>query len=192
MDDNDTEKAEIARAPDGVDAQLVLVGSFLSETEVLLERLRNLQIPQHVGMAAAGRALSADLPKALIAQVQSDLSSGALSKRWQEALKRASGDAGEEPEQRVAAVAAVLIELAQRAARYIAVRADEWAGDAYRLEGQANALEGQLQRFHRAREGISRSRGEGVAADARQAQRRQERMAGSGPGHGGGDDGDDA
>jgi hypothetical protein len=192
MNENDTEKTEIAKAADGVDAQLVLVGSFLSETEVLIERLRNLQIPQHVGMAAAGRALSADLPKALIAQVQSDLSSGALLKRWQEAIKRASGDAGEEPEQRIAAVAAVLIELAQRAARYVAVRADEWAGDAYRLEGQANALEGQLQRFHRAREGISRSRGEGAAADARQTQRRQERMAGSGPGHGGGDDGDDA
>lgn len=192
MDENDTEKAEVARAPDGVDAQLVLVGSFLSETEVLLERLRNLQIPQHIGMAAAGRALSADLPKALIAQVQSDLSSGALSKRLQEAIKRASGDAGEEPEQRIAAVAAILIELAQRAARYVAVRAEEWAGDAYRLEGQANALEGQLQRFHRAREGISRSRGEGAATDARQTQRRQERMAGSGPGHGGGDNGDDA
>jgi hypothetical protein len=51
---------------------------------VLIERLRNLQIPQYVGMAAAGRALSTDLPKALIAQVQSDLSSGALLKRWQE------------------------------------------------------------------------------------------------------------
>ena len=192
MNENDTEKAEIARAPDGVDAQLVLVGSFLSETEVLLERLRNLQVPQHVGMAAAGRALAGDLPKALIAQVQSDLSTGALAKRWQDAVKRASGDAGEEPEQRIAAVAAVLIEVAQRAARYIAVRAEEWASDAYRLEGQANALEGQLQRFHRTRDGIARSRSEGAAADARQAQRRQERTTGAGPGHGGGDDGDDA
>lgn len=190
MDETETEKTEVVKAPDGVDAQLVLVGSFLSETEVLIERLRNLQIPQHIGMAAAGRALAVDLPKALVAQVQSDLSTGALAKRWQEAVKRASGDAGEEPEQRVAAVAALLIELSQRAARYIAVRAEEWASDAYRLEGQANALEGQLQRFHRAREGISRSRREGAATDARQAQRREERASGVGPGHGG-DDGND-
>jgi hypothetical protein len=187
MDTSDDENTEVVRVPDGIDAQLVLVGSFLSETEVLIERLRNMQIPQHVGMAAAGRAVSADLPRALVAQVQSDLSSGALAKRWQEALKRTSGDAGEEPEQRVAAVAALLIELAQRAARYVAVRAEEWAGDAYRLEGQANALEGQLQRFHRAREGISRSRAEGAATDARQAERRQARATGTGPGHGGGD-----
>lgn len=190
MDETETEKTEVVKAPDGVDAQLVLVGSFLSETEVLIERLRNLQIPQHVGMAAAGRALAADLPKALVAQVQSDLSTGALAKRWQEAVKRVSGDAGEEPEQRVAAVASLLIELSQRAARYIAVRAEEWAGDAYRLEGQANALEGQLQRFHRAREGISQSRREGAATSARQARRREERASGVGPGHGG-DDGND-
>ncbi len=191
MSDTDSEDTEVIRPPDGVDAQLVLVGSLLSETEVLIERLRNLQIPQHVGMAAAGRALAGDLPKALIAQAQSDLSTGALTKRWQEALKRASGDAGEEPEQAVAAIAALLIEQAQRTARYVAVRAEEWASDAYRLEGQANALEGQLQRFHRTREGISRSRVEGAAADARQERRRQERAASVGPGHGGEGDGDD-
>jgi len=191
MHDSDSEDTQ-TRLPDGVDAQLVLVGSLLSETEVLIERLRNLQIPQHVGMAAAGRALAGDLPKALVAQVQSDLSSGALAKRWEGAIKRASGDAGEEPEQRMAAVAALLIEQAQGAARYVAVRADEWAGDAYRLEGQANALEGQLQRFHRTREGISRSRAEGAATDARQEQRRQERSRGVGPGHDGGGDGNDA
>jgi hypothetical protein len=156
----DAADSEPARAPDVTSAQLVLVGSLLSETEVLIERLRNLQIPQHVGMAAAGRALASDLPKALIAEVQADLSTGALLKRWEDAVKRASGDAGEEPEQRIAAVAALLIELAQRAARHVAVRAEEWAGDAYRLEGQANALEGQLQRFHRARESIARVRGE--------------------------------
>lgn len=191
MTESDLEKTEITRAPDATDAQLVLVGSLLSETEILIERLRNLQIPQHVGMAAAGRALTSDLPKALIAQVQSDLSSGAIGQRWQEALKRVSGDAGEEPEQRLAAIAALLIEQAQRAARYVAVRAEEWASDAYRLEGQANALEGQLQRFHRAREGISRSRAEGAAAEAKQAKRRSERASGIGPGHGG-DDGNDS
>jgi hypothetical protein len=191
MTDTDAEKTEVARVPDATDAQLVLVGSLVSETEILIERLRHIQITQHVGMAAAARALAADLPKALVGQVQSELSSAALSQRWQEALERVSGDAGEEPEQRVAAVAALLIELSQRAGRYVAMRAEEWANDAYRLEGQASALEGQLQRLHRAREGIARARAEGAATDARQAKRRRERASGEGPGHGG-EDGDDA
>lgn len=190
MTDTDAEKTEVARVPDATDAQLVLVGSLVSETEILIERLRHTQIPQHVGMAAAARALAADLPKALVGQVQSDLSSGALGQRWQEALKRVSGDAGEEPEQRLA-IAALLIELSQRAARYVAVRAEEWANDAYRLEGQASALEGQLHRFHRARDGIAKARAEGAVTDARQAKRRRERASGEGPGHGGAD-GDDA
>lgn len=187
MTELDPDKTEITRVPDATDSQLVLVGTLLNETEVLIERLRNLQIPQHVGMSAAGRALAADLPKALISQVQADLSSGALAQRWQEAMKRVSTEAGEEAEQRMAAVAAVLIDLAQRAARYIGVRAEEWASDAYRLEGQAGALEGQLQRFHRAREGIARSRSEGASAALRQEQRRAERAHGTGPGHGGSD-----
>ncbi len=161
---SDPAERDPGRTPDATSAQLVLVGSLLSETEVLIERLRHLQIPQHVGMAAAGRALAADLTKALIAEVQADLSTGALLTRWDEAMKRTSGDAGEEPEQRIAAVAAMLVELAQRAARHIAVRADEWASDAYRLEGQANALEGQLQRFYRARESVAQARKDATAS----------------------------
>ncbi len=192
MADTPTEKTEPSPPKDGVDAQVVLVSSFLSENEVLIDRLRSVQIPQHVGMAAAARALAADLPRVLMAQTQADLSSGALGQRWQEALKRISADAGEEPERLLAAVATLFIELAQRAGRYIGVRAEEWAGDAYRLEGQASALEAQVQRFHRAREGISRSRAEGQTAAERQAERREEREAGVGPGHGGEDDGHDA
>src|SRR5262245_2892394 len=111
---SDATETDSARTPDETSAQPVLVGSLLSDAEVLIERLRNLQIPQHVGIAAAGRALAADVPKALIAEVQADLSTGALLKRWEDTVKRASGDAGEEPEQRIAAVAALLIELAQR------------------------------------------------------------------------------
>lgn len=192
MADSPTEKTESSQPGDGVDAQLVLVSTFLSENEVLIERLRHAQIPQHVGMAAAGRALAADLPRVLMAQVQADLSSGALGKRWQEALKRLTPDAGNEPEQLLAAAATLLIELAQRMGRYVAVRAEEWAGDAYRLEGQANALEAQVQRFMRARDGISRSRAEGAATAERQAQRRHEREEGAGPGHAEEPDGNDA
>lgn len=191
MADAAAKKPEVARAPDATDAQLVLVGSLVRETEMLLGRLRHAQIPQHVGMAAAARALAADLPKALVAQVQSDLSSGALGRRWQEALGRVAGDTGETLEPHLAAVAALLVELSQRAARYVAVRAEEWANDAYRLEGQASALEGQLQRLHCARDGIARARDEGQATAARQARRREERRSGVGPGHGG-RDGDDA
>lgn len=192
MTDRPTEKTECSQPSDGIDAQLVLVSAFLSDNEVLIERLRHVQIPQHVGMAAAGRALAADLPTAIMAQIQADLSSGALGKRWEDTLTRLSAGAGNEPAQLLAAVAALLIELAQRMGRYAAVRSDEWAGDAYRLEGQASALEAQVQKFLRTREGISRSRAEGKVAAARQAQRRQEREEGAGPGRAEEPHGDDA
>lgn len=187
--DEDTEKTQVTRTPDATDSQLVFVCTLINEAEVLIERLRNLQIPQHIGMAAAGRALSVDVSKALISQVQADLSSGALGQRFTEALKRLNADAGEESEQRLAAIASLLIELAQRASRYIAVRGEEWSSDAYRLEGQSGALEAQLQRFHRARQGIQKSRSEGETAELRQAERRAERARGQGPKHGG-EDGD--
>ena len=192
MADAPTDRTEKSPSHDGVDSQLGLVSTFLSENEVLIERLRHVQIPQHVGMAAAGLALAADLPRVLMAQTQADLSSGALGKRWHDLLKRLSADAGEEPERLLAAVATLLIELAQRAGRYVAVRGEEWSSDAYRLEGQASAIEAQVHRFQRAREGISRSRMEGQAAAARQAERREERDAGIGPGHGEENDGHDA
>ncbi len=181
----DTDKTEITKTPDGTDSQLVFVCTLINETEVLIERLRNLQIPQHIGMAAAGRALSVDVSKALISQVQSDLSSGGLAQRFAEALKRLNADAGDESEQRVAAIASLLIDLAQRAARYIAVRGEEWSSDAYRLEGQSGALEAQLQRFHRARQGIQSARAEGAATDKRQEERRVQREQGQGPLRGG-------
>lgn len=182
---SDTDKTEITKTPDGTDSQLVFICTMINETEVLLERLRTLQIPQHIGMAAAGRALSVDVPKALIAQVQADLSSGALAQRFAEALKRLNADAGDETEQRMAAIASLLIDLAQRAARYMAVRGDEWSSDAYRLEGQSGALEAQLQRFHRARQGIQHSRTQGEATERRQSTRREERAQGRAPSKGG-------
>jgi hypothetical protein len=187
MMSEDTDPTEITKPPDGTDSQLVFICTMINETEVLLERLRTLQIPQHIGMAAAGRALSVDVPKALIAQVQADLSSGALAQRFAEALKRLNADAGDDTEQRMAAIASLLIDLAQRAARYMAVRGEEWSSDAYRLEGQCGALEAQLQRFHRARQGIQQARAEGAAAEKRQAERRAERARGHGPRHGGDD-----
>ena len=173
------------------DGQLVLLRSLASESAEKLERLRRVQIPQHVGMAAAGRALAVDLPKALVAQVQAGLSSGALGQWWEAALKRAGTEGEEGPAATLTALAAVLIEQAQRAGHYVASRAEEWASDAYRMEGHASGLEDQLRRLEQARDGIARSMAEGSEAAARQETRRREREAGRGPGHEG-DDGHDA
>ncbi len=169
------------------DGQLALLRSLASESADKVERLRRTQIPQHVGMAAAGRALAIDLPKALVAQVQAALTSGALGQRWEAALKRAATDGEESPAAMLTALATVLIEQAQRAGHYVASRAEEWASDAYRLEGHASALEDQLRRLEQARDGIARSVAVGGQAAARQEQRRREREAGLGPGHEGSD-----
>lgn len=192
MSENGTNRTE-PQTPDGVDAQLVLVRSLASESRTQAGRLRAVQIPQHVGMAAAASSLAVDLPRALVAQLQGELSSGALGQRWEAALKRLSGADGERaPEAALAAVASLLIELAQRTGRYLAGRADEWTQDACRLDGQATTLEEQVRRLERAEEGIVRSHAEGQATSARQERRRAEREDGAGPGHGGGDDGNHA
>jgi hypothetical protein len=83
------------------------------------------------------------------------------------------------------------MEQAQRTGRHVAKRGEEWAADAYRLEGQANALDEEKKLFERARDGIARSRGEGERAAQRQEQRRAERERGDGPSRGG-HDGHDA
>lgn len=180
------EKPVGAGSGDGIDAQLTLLASLAGENEARAESLRCVQIPHHVGMAAAARALAADLPRAFIAQLQGDLSSGALGEKWEAALKRVSGTKGELKalEAALAAVATMLIEQAQRTGKYLSSRGDDWASDAYRLEGQAVALEEQVHRLQRAQEGIARSRAEGQRTAARQEQRREERERGDGPGSG--------
>ena len=169
------------------DGQLALLRSLANESVDKVERLRRVQIPQHVGMAAAGRALALDLPRALVAQIQAGLTSGALGQRWEAALKRAGTDGEDSPAAALTALATVLIEQAQRAGHYVASRAEEWASDAYRLEGHASGLEDQLRRLEQARDGIARSVAEGGQTAARQEQRRREREAGLGPGHEGSD-----
>ena len=169
------------------DGQLALLRTLAAEAADKLERLRRVQIPQHVGMSAAGRALAIDLPKALVAQIQAGLTSGALGQRWEAALKRAGTDGEDSPAAALTALATVLIEQAQRAGHYVASRAEEWASDAYRLEGHASGLEDQLRRLEQARDGIARSVVEGGQTAARQEQRRREREAGLGPGHEGSD-----
>ena len=161
-----------------LDPQLELVRSLKDENESLVERMRGVQIPQHVGMAAAGRALATDLPRVLVAQVQADLDSGALGKRWVAALARVGK---QEPETFLAALAMLLVDQAKSAARYVSTRSEEWAADAYRLEGQASALEEQSRRLTRAHEGIEQSRANAERQDAIQEQRRVQRANGESP-----------
>ena len=187
MDEARATTATSEAAGEPVDGQLALLRSLAKESADKVERLRRVQIPQHVGMAAAGRALAIDLPKALVAQVQAGLTSGALGQRWEAVLKRASTDGEDGPAATLTALAAILNEQAQRAGHYVASRAEEWAGDAYRLEGQASALEDQLHRLEQARDSIARALAEGEQAATRQDQRRRERDAGLGPGHEGSD-----
>src|SRR5262249_23699650 len=58
-----------------------------------VRRLRSAQIPQHIGMAAACRALAVELPRALTAQLDADLASGVLAQRW-EAVRAAAAEPG--------------------------------------------------------------------------------------------------
>jgi hypothetical protein len=181
MGDDMTENAASTVGP-AVDAQLELVRSLKSENEVLIDRLRGVQIPQHVGMTAAGRALATDVPRVLVAQVQADLDSGALGKRWEAALARAGSDAvSDKVEAVLAALAMLLVDQAKATARYVSTRAEEWAADAYRLEGQASALEEQTRRLSRAHVGIEQSRASGEAREAVQEQRRNQRANGEAP-----------
>ena len=187
MGNDALEPTVIKKTGDGFDAQLTLLQSLVAEVDARAESLRCVQIPHHIGMAAAARALGADVPRALMAQVQSDLTSGALGQTWEATLKRLSkDDVGQPtPEAALAALASLLMEQAQRAGRYLAKRGEEWAADAYRLEGQANALDEEKKLFERTREGICRSRAEGERTAQRQEQRRAERERGDGPAKGG-------
>jgi hypothetical protein len=137
------------------------------ENQALILRLRAAQIPQHIGMAAASRALAVDLPRALVAQIGADLKSGVLAERWESAKEAAeSSQAGGDPT--LAAVAAILAEQTKIISRYLSVRGEEWASDAHRLEGQASALEAQSDRLMRATAAGSDSRPEASAEESAQ------------------------
>ena len=126
------------------------IRSVAAENEASILRLRSAQIPQHVGMAAACRALAVELPRVLAAQLHADLSSGVLAQRW-EAIRAAATEpaATGGPDPTIAALALLLREQGRTLMRHLIRREKEWAADAYRLEGQADALEAQLQRLRR-------------------------------------------
>jgi hypothetical protein len=168
------------RRPDNADVDSVfeLVSSLTRENKSLIEGLRQTHIPQHVGMAAAARALGVDLPRVLMAQLQGDLASGTLAKKWEAALARYGED--ERSAARVNALAVLLIEQAKATGRYVAVRAEEWAADAFRLEGQATALEEQGQRLVAVHADTSRRRAAVTSSDAVDADHDRQRDEGGG------------
>jgi hypothetical protein len=130
----------------GVPADAVpSIRALVAEHAALVRRLRSAQIPQHVGMAAACRALAVELPRVLAAQVDADLRSGALAQRWA-AIRAAAA----EPEaSELTALALLLREQGRAAMRHLLLREKEWSADAYRLEGQAGALEATIERLQR-------------------------------------------
>jgi hypothetical protein len=124
--------------------------ALAAENAALVVRLRSTQIPQHVGMAAACRALSIELPNMLVAELEADLRTGVLAQRW-EAARTAAAElsAGGDVEVTVAALAILLRQQSRSALRHLSFRGKEWSADAYRLEGQAAALEAQAERLLR-------------------------------------------
>jgi hypothetical protein len=124
------------------------IRGLAAENVASVARLRSTQIPQHVGMAAACRQLAVELPGMLVAQVESDLRTGVLAKRWEEICAAAAEDATREGvAPTVAAITVLLREQTRAVMRHLAHRGKEWTADAYRLEGQATALESQAERL---------------------------------------------
>ncbi len=130
-----------------------VVKALQAENAREIERLRHSEIPQHLGMAVAGRVLAADLPGALMAQIQKDLDSGDLNQRWLHAM----GRIGAEGHAVVAVVGALMAEIARAAAKYTAQRAEEWEAAAQQLDGRASALEAQSARLEEVRKAVVRA-----------------------------------
>ena len=135
---------------DRTDDPMVSIRSLAAENEASVRRLRSAQIPQHVGMAAACRALAIELPRVLAAQVDADVNSGLLAQRWEAVRAAADEGASTGTDATLAAVALLLREQGRAVMRHLVRREKEWAAAAYRLEGHADALEGQLQQLRQA------------------------------------------
>jgi len=136
------------------DAPAVDVGEgvrrLAAENEALVAGLRGGQIPQRIGMAAACQTLMVELPRELAAQVDADVASGALAQRW-EAARAAAVEAAApgEVDPGLVAISVLLREHGRGAMRHLIRRAKGWAADAYRMEGEASALEAQAARLRR-------------------------------------------
>ncbi len=130
-----------------------VVRALQTENAREIERLRHSEIPQNLGMAVACRVLAADLPGALMAQIQKDLDSGDLNQRWLRSMERI----GAEGQAVVAVVGSLMAEIARAAATYVAQRAEEWEAAAQQLDGRASALEAQSARLEEVRKAVVRA-----------------------------------
>jgi hypothetical protein len=143
------------------------VRALAAENAARVRRLRGAQIPQHVGMAAACRALAVELPRALTVQIDSDLASGVLAQRW-EAVRAAAAEPGAsgELDSTLFAIALLLREQSRAVMRQLVRREKEWTADAYRLEGQASALEDVAAQLGRVAGGPAGADAAGAGSDA--------------------------
>jgi len=130
-----------------------VVRALQTENAREIERLRHSEIPQNLGMAVACRVLAADLPGALMAQIQKELDSGDLNQRWLRSMERI----GAEGQAVVAVVGSLMAEIARAAATYVAQRAEEWEAAAQQLDGRASALEAQSARLEEVRKAVVRA-----------------------------------
>ena len=131
------------------------IRALAEENDACVARLRSTQIPQHVGMAAACRQLAVELPVLLAAQVEADLRTGVLARRWEESRAAAAEDAaGEGIDPTLAAIAFLLRAHARAVTRHLGFRGKEWTANANRLEGHATALEGQAERLRRVADAV--------------------------------------
>jgi hypothetical protein len=126
------------------------VRALAADNATRARSLRGAQIPQHVGMAAACRALAVELPRALAVQIDDELRSGVLAQRW-ESVRAAAAEPGASGEfdSTLFAIALLLREQGRTAMRHLVRREKEWTAAAYRLEGQASALEGSAAQLLR-------------------------------------------
>jgi hypothetical protein len=124
--------------------------ALAAENAAVIASLRGAQIQQQVGMAAACRTLTVELPRELVASVNDELRSGVLAQRWEAARAAAieSAAAGE-VDPGLMAVAILLREQSRSVTRHLIARGKAWTADAYRMEGQAAALEAQVERLRR-------------------------------------------
>ena len=143
------------------------IRALAAENVACVARLRSTQIPQHVGMAAACRQLAVELPAMLVAQVEADLRAGVLANRWDEIRSAAAESSpGEGVNPTLAAIAVLLREQSRSVMRHLSARGKEWTAEAFRLEGQATALEGQAERLRRVAGPDPRVEAEPVGSEA--------------------------
>jgi hypothetical protein len=122
--------------------------ALIRENHAAVQHLRENAIPHQIGMAAACRALSLDLPRVLSQQLEADIVNGTFAERWRASQAAAAAAAGDfDP--LLGAVALVVKEHVYAAARHVVTRGKAWAAEAYRLQGQAEALETQTTQLAR-------------------------------------------